>query len=464
MLRRFNRPQELRVAICGGGASAALLAQGIAAQAMERVRITIIDPRRELGAGLAYSTPISAHLLNVPAQRLSVGQGEVLNFVGWLNAKRPRSDRLWVGEDFAPRSEFGAYLFHVLDRVRQRDWVDLVHVQRRAKSIERHGVSWLVRTEGRTVGADIVVIATGNEPPQPIDTGPLSLPRGLMIDSPWDYGAIARIPRSAAVLVTGLGLSGVDVFLQLTQQGHVGPIFALSRHALMPKAHVERIGDKPWAFADLPNSMSEAVHVIRNEIGRDPSALAWQSAMENLRQGMQDIWAGFSEQEQRRFLRHVQRFWDVHRHRVAPEVGEQIARAKADHQLMPLKGRIAAVNGMATSKTARVSIATAGKSSDILVDHIINCTGPSPNPVRSGNLLIQNLLQAGQARPDCLGLGLDVDASSRVIAKDGRIQPDLFAIGPPTRGRLLEITAIPEIRQQAEQIAIEAIKVERRWA
>ncbi len=54
------------VAIIGGGVSGALTAFHLRRNAAA-LRIVVIDPRPELGLGLAYSTPSLRHLLNVPA-------------------------------------------------------------------------------------------------------------------------------------------------------------------------------------------------------------------------------------------------------------------------------------------------------------------------------------------------------------------------------------------------------------
>jgi uncharacterized NAD(P)/FAD-binding protein YdhS len=58
------------VAIVGGGCSGVLTAAQLFHHRF-RGTIAIVEPRGELGAGLAYSTPHEHHLLNVPAGRMS---------------------------------------------------------------------------------------------------------------------------------------------------------------------------------------------------------------------------------------------------------------------------------------------------------------------------------------------------------------------------------------------------------
>ena len=46
------------------------------------------------------------------------------------------------------------------------------------------------------------------------------------------------------------------------------------------------------------------------------------------------------------------------------------------------------------------------------------------------------------------GIGLDVDASSRATGGER-----LWALGPLTKGRYWEIVAVPDIREQAAEVA-----------
>ena len=57
--------------------------------------------------------------------------------------------------------------------------------------------------------------------------------------------------------------------------------------------------------------------------------LPWQSVMERIRPHVQALWQSLPLPEQRRFLRHGVRQWDVHRHRIAPEVH---ARHEGGHE------------------------------------------------------------------------------------------------------------------------------------
>src|ERR1700736_3543431 len=109
-MRQANT-KEKTIAIVGGGASGLLTAYHLVQQKVNAT-ILVIDPRPELGLGLAYSTPSLQHLLNVPAGKISALPGEPDHFLDWLHANH---DSAALATTFAPRAIFGRYLQSLLE-------------------------------------------------------------------------------------------------------------------------------------------------------------------------------------------------------------------------------------------------------------------------------------------------------------------------------------------------------------
>ncbi len=151
-------------------------------------------------------------------------------------------------------------------------------------------------------------------------------------------------------------------------------------------------------------------------------------------------------------LRHLRPWWDIHRHRVAPQIGEQIDAAKARGQLSIVSGRIEI--GQATDDKVEVTIVRRG--SDVRetrsFDRVVDCRGPR-NEVDVHVPLHAQLVKDGKLRPDPLNQGLDVAVDEALIGRDGTPSDRLYVLGPPTRGRYTEIVAIPDIRLQAADVA-----------
>lgn len=95
-----------RVVIVGGGASGTLLAAQVLRKAQLPIHVSVVNPREQLGQGVAYSTIFDDHLLNVRAKSMSVLVEHPDHFVKWANIDR---------DAFAPRKLFAKYLRHVLD-------------------------------------------------------------------------------------------------------------------------------------------------------------------------------------------------------------------------------------------------------------------------------------------------------------------------------------------------------------
>ena len=98
----------------------------------------------------------------------------------------------------------------------------------------------------------------------------------------------------------------------------------------------------------------------------------------------------------------------------------------------------------------------------LVAQRVIDCTGTNPDYCASDDPLIRQLQSDGLVRPAPLGLGIDCTTYGAVLGPHGQPTPHLYAVGPVTRGALWDITAVPEIRTQAEQVAENALAAARR--
>jgi uncharacterized NAD(P)/FAD-binding protein YdhS len=170
--------------------------------------------------------------------------------------------------------------------------------------------------------------------------------------------------------------------------------------------------------------------------------------VDSLRPYSHSLWQSLDGEQQRRFLRHARPWWDVHRHRIAPDVAGTIARLIAQGRLEIMAGRI--ISGRETEGGLEVEFRRRGASlpQTMSFAYAFNCTGPLHSIARTRDPLLRSLFDAGQVRPDHLGMGLEVDERSR--AEGGE---RLWALGPLTKGRYWEIIAVPDIREQAAAVA-----------
>jgi uncharacterized NAD(P)/FAD-binding protein YdhS len=180
---------------------------------------------------------------------------------------------------------------------------------------------------------------------------------------------------------------------------------------------------------------------------------AWEEIMDALRPHVPRLWQRLSLADRQLFLRHVARYWEVHRHRMAPDTARRVSTLLGTGRLSVHAGQVRAVT--AEPGALRVCIEhAAGASTEHEAGWLVNATGPDGDITRTRDPLLRDLLRGGQARPDPLRLGLDATPSGAVLDSAGRPSGTLFTLGPPLRGLWYETTAIPEIRTQAAALAL----------
>jgi uncharacterized NAD(P)/FAD-binding protein YdhS len=179
----------------------------------------------------------------------------------------------------------------------------------------------------------------------------------------------------------------------------------------------------------------------------------WRGAIDGLRPHINTLWRGWSLAQRRSFLRHLRPWWDVHRHRLAPSVADQIDDLQRRGLLEVTAGRLERL----TADGGGVHAAWSPRGGGALIERdfavAVNCTGPRADLAACGEPLIDSLMADGFIRADDCALGLDVDSRSRAIGRDGEPAPSLFAVGPIARGHSFEVTSVPDIRIQAADCA-----------
>jgi uncharacterized NAD(P)/FAD-binding protein YdhS len=411
------------ITIVGGGAAGVLVALHLLRQASAPLQLTIVEPRERLAEGVAYSTQDAEHLLNVPAIGMSAHSDDPEHFVKWVGCEP---------HDFVARHRYADYLRHELTRLtNETPTTEVHHLRDSATSISTTPLG--VHTmHGATIDADTVVLALGNAAPTKPDwLSTISATR--VIDDPWTHGALDAIRDGSNVLCVGSGLTFVDVALTLTRRGC--RVTGVSRHGLLPHVHAPAS-----TLAPMPSTIASAVPAGFGspvQVSRWLRTQAdWRAALTAIRPRTQAIWESFSEVQQSSFLRHARRYWDVHRHRMSKEVADRLHTAQRDGTIRVLGGDARAL------------------ASESRWDAIILCTGPDDAALLK-EAPLQSLASDGHVCIGPHGMGIDtVPNTGQVRDHAGRTPHQIYAIGPLRRGTLWESTAIPEIRSEAEKLAL----------
>jgi uncharacterized NAD(P)/FAD-binding protein YdhS len=435
----------------------------VAAQLLRRGfggSIAIAEPRAALGRGLAYSTPYGEHLLNVPAAKMSAFPDEPGHFLAWLRAGRYPDAPPTL---FAPRRVYGEYLESVLEQQALAGPGTLAHIRGEVKTIlpDPSGLTLALgagpsgaEPASTAIHAKRVVLALGNPASSPIPRAPEPDMEHQWHLSPW-FGDALRVRHAGErVLLVGTGLTAMDAALALQHEDTGSLTYMLSRRGILPQEHDTALAPVPPPDFGDRRSLRPLVRQVRGQIrslGAD--ARCWRAAIDSLRPLSNQLWQDLTHADRLRFLRHVKRFWEAHRHRMAPEIHGRIEELRASGSLEVIAGRIRESRLEGDSIAVEISLREGGGRT-LHVDRVINCTGIHENFVDHPRPLIASLIEEGLACPNELGIGFRTDAGGALLDASGNVSETLFTLGPPRRGDLFETTAVPEIRAQADALAL----------
>lgn len=438
------------IAIVGGGCSGALVAVQLMRHGFAG-EIAIIEVRERLGHGLAYSSSFDHHLLNVPAAKMSALPDQPLHFLRWL---RERHLPECAAEAFVARRLYGEYIEDVLHQATGSHATARVrHVRAEAldAAASERGLL-LTLSDGSKLAASAVVLALGNPASGPFDRAAFAnLDRHWQI-SPWQDDALRVRFADERILLVGTGLTAVDSALALHEGALPAKIYMVSRRGILPQVHDLRRKAGPAPAFDEPQNVRLMFQQLRAQIARlREEDNCWRAAVDSLRPVSNDLWEALPVGEQRRYLRHLKTYWETHRHRMAPEIRQRMDDLRAEGGVEIIAGRIAGSDLRDDVLEVTISL-RAGGTRVIEIDRAINCTGIFENYRKSPRPLIARLIASGLASANELGLGFHTDHEGAMVNAQGEVSDRLFTLGPPRRGGLIETTAVPEIRAQAEAL------------
>lgn len=438
----------MQIVVIGGGASGVLAVHALLRGATSADVITQVEPGG-IGEGTAYATQSERLLLNVRASNMSLVADQPGHFVAWLAKNHPGTD----GDAFVPRRWYAAYLRDALNEAIVASAGRYHHAQTMVVDVVPNGDgASVVLADGLRIDADQVVLAIGhNQPANPLAQW---IPASPRIISGYDWQRIATdVHPDDAVVIIGTGLTMVDSVIALLGNGHRGTITAFSRRGYEPRTHVARAAyPSPFTRHDGQRPLSILLREFRIAVASAAAAgVPWQAVVDSLRPHTQGIWQQFGTAVQRRFLRHLRPYWDVHRHRIAPEIAAQLDDARQRGQLRIITGRMTAAQLI--SQGISITLSTKARQMACDAAWVINCTGPSTDFGTLEAPLIATLRHRGLLNPDALRLGIANGVDARLLDRTGQTIPWLWTIGPLRKGLLWECIAIPDIRTEAQILA-----------
>ena len=454
-----------RIAIVGAGFSGTVLAASLLRSAPARAtEVCLVERGTSMGRGMAYAVHECAYVLNVPANRLSADSKDPEAFLRFARRSIPDAH----GEDFLPRALYGDYLQDLLLRAQaaaaphvtlRRVFGEVMDVARSAD-----GNSLDARFADRAaLNAQRVVLAPGNPRPRPLAAAAALRTHPAYIDDPWVLPT--HLGAEHSVLIVGNGLTMADVALNLSRHpDRVPRLFTLSRRGVVS---LPQTTFRPTALSGDGGALLEcgsirAVVAATRALVRDVVRLGgdWREVVTYLRTLAPGLWQRLPVPERRRFLRHVQSLWDVHRHRLPPQVATRVAELRESGRLEVGAGRIEELAPQGSRLRVTWRPRGAATSATRVVDALVNATGPDYVLKRSEDPLLRSLQGSGLVSADELDLGIRTDLEGACIAADGTVSDRLFYLGPMLRAVHWEATAATELRNHAERLALRLLRAD----
>ncbi|MBD3885022.1 FAD/NAD(P)-binding protein [Phormidium tenue FACHB-886] len=449
------------IAIVGAGFSGSLVAANLLKTATRPLIIKLIERDHAIGKGVAYSTETDSHLLNVSAGNMSAFPDDPTHLLRWLTYNRSELATFLPDEvnasTFIPRKIYGLYLQSILEEAEATasSNVRLERLSDEVVAVEPEGNGAIVSLRSSLrFFANKIVLALGNSPATPL-ASQSSERQDDRLRNAWSANALADLEPDASVLLIGTGLTMVDMVVSLHQQNHRGKVYAISRRGLFPLPHQ---ATKPYpAFLTPETAPKTARGLLRRVRAEVKTAMAqgydWRSVIDALRPITQQLWQQLPTPEQQRFLRHLKPYWEVHRHRIAPKIGETVQEMLDSGQLSVSAGRIQAYQDSPDAIAVTIRQRQTQTSRVLNVSRVVNCTGVEADYRRSPQPLLADLHSQRLIRYNKIGLGLDTAANGAVLNADGNMSSLLYTLGTPRKGDLWETIAVPELRGQAQALA-----------
>ncbi|MBM3617761.1 MAG: hypothetical protein FJX23_04370 [Alphaproteobacteria bacterium] len=477
-----------RIAIIGGGFSGTLALANLVRETDRPLSIEIFDASGEVGQGVAYGTQDISHLLNVRADRMGAYSGEPSGFWDWLQseggafeAKRICPDARIAAESFLPRKLYAVYLQAVFAQavfearekgvkiqVHHAQVLDAIpHMERLRLTVESEG-------NQRKLVFDAGVLATGNLRPRSFgfEAGMIEGREGYISDI-WHPqpdslypNKVSTLPQDSEVVIIGTGLTTVDAILTLRKNGYKGLITAISRHGWLPLPHAAAKPYPAWEWNETPehapNTAMGLLIRLRGEIRKaQDEGYDWRAVVDSIRPVTQQLWKRLNVRERRRFFRKLFTVWNIHRHRMAPELHAVLAKEQEAGTLRIVAGSLYYVGSEEKGLNVAYRLRGANRLESVHARLVLNCTGPQYDIATGANRLLANLRDRGIITAGPLRTGIEMESGKRGWQQGsakGSAPGMLYPIGTLLVGELLECTAVPELRERAKQLSIQLLQ------
>ncbi|NBO18534.1 MAG: hypothetical protein EBV03_04775, partial [Proteobacteria bacterium] len=444
----------------------------------EKLHITIVDPNPKLGGPL-YNTPSINAFLAQPFEEIELPSAH-----GKTSSLRKKS------HDQITYTEYGDYLRHHLDEL-------CAEIKRRHSPVEiytatepgaKHPVPYmraevvagdikndraeLKMSNGKTLKADVVVLATGNPLPENLrdsEGRPLEKQAGY-------YRCYAeglnpeKLNETDNMVLLGMGASAHTFATSAIRNGYKGHIVLASRRGKSPECEpVPQPHKPPRIKYQFKHFTVENLQEMKRQKGDVTAEEFWELFLKETRHAapmgfnrreiadlcfddFNEMNRVMSVKERTRFAEKFGADWNFMTNRI-PEVHRKILSELCNAGRVDYREKIVAIDYLEGGGFA-IRFNDDVHPPVIKTPKIVNCTGPSVK-IADMSPLLRDLQEKGHVVEHPLA-GINVDPGLHVKDFNGQSSKIFYALGPLTQGEFFESVSIPAI-QNCTKILAESI-------
>lgn len=389
-------------------------------------------------SGTGFSDFNDNYILNVPAKRMSPFEDQPNLFLDFLQQNYPAIYEKYGADGFVPRNIYGNFLKKIRDDFFQLAndlQVDYEFMEKQILEIEE---GFKIVCNPEIIEVDEVVLATSFQQSQLnyVDEDE-NFVSSLWSKNSLNFHKKTNFNADDKICVIGTGLSAIDVLVGLNSKNFTGKIYAISRRGNFPKPHfsLTNISHLPQPI-DIVNDSDAKAGIVnislkfRNFLRKNQS-LDLRHAIDSIRSKTKSLWHNLDEKNRRIFLKKLLPYWNIFRHRVPNISLEIIDKMTKNQQLEIINSSVKSIH-----KNNHKFVVDLGLQK-IECDYLINCLGFDFNvknyPLLA-SMLEKNLLQ-----------------KDLVFVQSNHSK--LHLVGGLNIGRDFEITAVPDLRIDANLVA-----------
>ena len=407
-------------------------------KSQNKIKFIIFEKNGADAVGAGFSNFNDNYILNVPAKKMSPFEDQPNDFLDFLKKNYPAIYEKNGADGFVPRNVYGNFLKKLRDdffQLANELKIDYEFIEQQVIDIEE---GFKIVTDVDIVDADEVVLSSSFVQSQ------LNYCANdeKFIDSLWSKNSQKFHQKNNfnvddKICIIGTGLSAVDVLVGLNAKNFSGKIYAISRRGNFPQPHFSQqniaTAQVPINFIDDNDTKTGIVNIslkFRKYL-RVNQNYDLRHLIDSIRHKTKGLWHNLDEKNKRIFLKKMLPYWNIFRHRVPSTSLEIINKMIENKKLEIVKSSVKSI----AKKGDKFIVELKGRTLEC--DYVVNCLGfdfnlknyPLIASMEKKNLLKKDLIlvQSNNAKVHLVG-GLNI-------------------------GRDFEITAVPDIRNDANLVA-----------